>query len=199
MVDEERAMEHESWLLAIELALDNELSAAEQKELTLHLAGCADCRSEAERSERAVTRLAAERISPRPGFVDQVMAALEPATWEARSPRSWRLPVALLAALAVASAALFASGAAALRPSGGAAEVAAALFELFRAALAAGSGLANASWRGVGDAVGEWLRGSPGNWTAGLVLAVATYYLLFRLLTARRRPVALAERRGPRA
>jgi predicted anti-sigma-YlaC factor YlaD len=185
----ELKQEHERQRESIDLATDGTLDAAHRSELEEHLAGCADCRGERELAAQVVERLAAARIAVRPGFAHEVMAALEPAPWEARTWRTWRLPLALFLAIGVASAALVGSGAAAFAPAGGAGGALYALADLFRASLVAGSGLAAASWRAVGAAAGSWLGGSTGNWVAALILVIGVNYLLFRLLRLRR-PVA---------
>ena len=176
---------HERFLESIDLASDGALDARRRAELDEHLAGCGDCRSELERAERVVARLGAARIAVRPGFAREVMAALEPAPWEARAPRAWALPVALLVLVGGAAAALFGGGAAAFSGSG-AGSALFAVADLLRASLLAGSGLAAASWRAVGAVAGNWLGDSPGNWLAAIVLVAGANYLLFRLLRLRR-------------
>jgi anti-sigma factor RsiW len=171
---------------AIDLAADGALDERDRGALERHLDACTGCRAELARAERVVARLAAARIPVRPGFARGVMAALEPAPWEARSLRAWRLPVALLVALAAASAALFGGGAAAFAPAGGAGGALLALADLLRAAVLAGAGLATASWRAVGDATASWLGGEPGNWVAAIVLVAGVNLLLVRLLRLRR-------------
>ena len=179
-------MEHEQAAAAIDLAADGALGAGERRALDEHLAGCADCARERALAVALTEELAGARLAVRPGFAADVMAALESAPWEARTARSWRLPLALLVAVGGAAAALLGSGTAAFAPSGGTAGALYALADLFRASLVAGSGLAAASWRAVGDAAGSWLGDSPGNWLAALVVAFGANYLLFRLLRVRR-------------
>jgi anti-sigma factor RsiW len=179
-------MEHEQAAAAIDLAADGALGAGERRALDEHLAGCADCARAMAEAVAVTGKLAGARLAVRPGFAADVMAALEPAPWEARTARSWRLPLAVLVAVGGAAAALLGSGAAAFAPSGGTAGALFALADLFRASLVAGSGLAAASWRAVGDAAGTWLGDSPANWLAAAVLALGANYLLFRLLRASR-------------
>jgi hypothetical protein len=183
---EETTMDHERAAAAIDLAADGALGADQRRELDEHLAVCADCAREMADAVTVAERLAGARLAVRPGFAADVMAALEPAPWEARSARSWRLPLALLVAIGGVAAALLGKGTAAFAPSGGAAGALYALADLFRASLVAGSGLAAASWRAVGDAAGSWLGDSPANWLAALVVALGANYLLFRLLRLRR-------------
>jgi anti-sigma factor RsiW len=186
-------MDHERWQEWIDIAAEGELGAAERRSLDEHLAGCTACRGELARSERLTARLGAARVAVRPGFAGEVMAALEPAAWEARAPRAWRWPLAALVAVGGASAALFGIGAAELEPGAGSAGALYAIADLLRAAFVAGSGIAAASWRGVGAAVGDWLGDSAANWSAAAMLVFGSNYLLYRLV--RRRPRAAAAER----
>ena len=177
--------------------LDGDGRSRERARVEAHLAGCADCAREMSEAFAVTAKLARTRITVRPEFVGDVLAALESAPWEARTARSWRLPLALFVAVAGGAAALLGSGAAAFAPAGGAAGALYALADLFRASLVAGSGLAAASWSAVGSAAGSWLGDSTGNWIAALVVAAGANYLLFRLLHLRRH-VATADERSPR-
>lgn len=189
-------MHDERYAEWIDLAADGALDAAAEAELYAHLADCVDCRAELERGREAVARLAAARVAVRRGFVREVMAALEPAPWEARAPRAWTLPAALLVALGGAGAALVGYGAAELAPAGGVGGALYAITDLLRAAFVAGSGVASASWQGVGSAVGAWLGESPANWLAAGMLAVGTNYLLFRLVRRKSRAATAAAERS---
>lgn len=189
----DREREHERYQEWIDLAADGVLGDAERRGLEAHLAACADCRREQERSHALVARLGSARIEVRPGFAREVLEALEPASWEARTPRSWRLPVALLAAVGGASAVLFGVGAAELDPASGSAGALFSIVDLLRAAFVAGGGVAAASWRGLGGAVGEWLGDSAANWGAAAMLVLGANYLLYRLLRLRSRAARAAE------
>jgi hypothetical protein len=168
--------------------------APRRGELAAHLESCADCRSEQQALTRTREALAASRVAVRSDFRDQVMAALPAAGWEARSPRAWRLPAALLLALAGAAAALAGFGSARLHPGLPFAGALAAVGDLFQTALLAGAGLLGASWRGVGGVVAELLGGSPGSLVALVVLVAGIDLLLLSLL--RRRAAPAAERRN---
>ena len=189
-------MEHETYREWLDLAADGALPAADRELLGRHLEGCPECRAEAELLSGLVRRLAADRIPVRPGFTLEVMSALEPAPWEARTARAWRWPFALLVALGCAAAALYGSAAAGLDPAGHSWSALAALAGLLRAALVAGAGLAAATWSGVGAAIGDWLGRSPANWLAAGVLVVALNALAVRLV--RRRAGASAPPPGRR-
>ncbi len=185
-----RAMEHERYEEWIDLAADGELGAGEREELARHLATCDPCRRSEAAAAVVVSRLAAARVAVRPGFSREVLAALEPAPWEAKTMRAWRIPLALLALVGGASAALLGLGAAELDPRAGTTGALAVLVDLLRAAFVAGSGLAAASWQGLGSAIGAWLGGSAINWAAALALAGGANYFLWRLLRARPAPSA---------
>lgn len=183
-------MEHQRYEEWIDLAADGELGEPERAELVRHLAACESCRLSEASSRQVATLLAAARVPVRAGFAREVVAALEPAPWEAKTLRDWRLPLALLVVVGGASAALFGLGAAELDPRAGTTGALAALVDLLRAAFVAGSGLAAASWQGLGVAIGDWLGGSAVNWAAALALAGGANYFLWRLLRAR--PAAAA-------
>ncbi len=191
-------MDHDRYREWLDLALDGALEESELAELDLHLAACAECRREQAEIAVLSERLAASVVPVRAGFAGEVMSALGPAPWEARTLRAWRLPFALLLLLGGGAAALFGGAAAGLDPAGRALGAFLALADLFGAALIAGGGLAAASWRGLGLGVGEWLGASPMNLAAAAVLIVGLNYLLYRLVRRTERPAAARSLRLPR-
>lgn len=179
----------------IDLDLEGELPAAERRELAAHLAGCAECGKVRAEGAALLASLAGDRLAVRPGFRDAVMQALPAAGWEARHPRAWALPLALFALVGGAAAALFGISAARLGASGALPGAAGALIDLLVSSLLAGSGLAAASWRGLGAALGDLLASAPSRFVALAVLTLALHWLLLRLL---RRPVPADEANGRR-
>jgi hypothetical protein len=161
------------------------LSAAERSALDAHLAGCAACRAERDELARLADALAAARVAVRPGFAAAVLDAIEArggAAWESRAPRgarAWRGPLALLGGLGAAAVAIGLVAAGPEPAAGG--SVFAALYDLARAALLAGAGLAGATWSGVGAAVAEWLGDAPSRWVAAAVAVTGLNVLAVRL------------------
>ncbi len=191
-------MDHERYREWLDGAADGALDDSARAELAAHLAGCAECRAEEPRLAALTARLATSRVPVRAGFTAEVLAALEPAPWEARTLRAWRLPFALLLALGGAAAALFGGAAATLDPAAKSLGAFLALADLFGAALVAGGGLAAASWRGLGLGVGEWLSASPANLVAVAFVVVGLNYLLYRLVRRGARPAAARAARAGR-
>lgn len=101
---------------------------------------------------------------------------------EARAPRAWSVPIALFALLGGAAAVLFGTSAARAGAPGPLLGTLSVLVDLLGAALLAGSGLASATWRGLGLALAEVLSASRGSLVAAVVLVIAVNWLLFRLL-----------------
>ena len=167
--------------------------------------------AERRRLERLHAGLAAARVAARPGFAEEVMAALpaEPAwarnawardSWArgagARVVGGWRAAVAALAVLVVAASALLGLGSESVGRSVPALGALAAVGEFAAAALLSGAGLLSASWRGVGLALGEALD-LPAQVVFGLgVLALnALLFLLLRRRGRRRATAAATARR----
>ena len=181
----------------IELESDGELRDERQRSLlSEHLAGCDECARERSSLAQLRSVLDSARVPVRADFQSAVMAALPPAGWEARSPRTWAVPLALFALLGGAAAAVVGMEAARLQPSGPLAAAFLALGDLFGAALIAGSGLLGASWRGIGLAVRELAGSSTSSLIALGGLVVGLNWAVWRL--ARRRAPAGARKDGRR-
>lgn len=190
------AMDHERIKEALDLAVDGALPAEELAEVDAHVAECSSCRAERERLERLGGVLAADRVVVREGFAAEVMRALPPAPWEARTARSWRWPVALLLLLGGLSAILLGNAAAGLEPEAPGLSAFFALARLAESALLAGAGLVGASWQGLGAGLGAWLSASKANLAVVAGLLLALNFLLFRLLRSPRRSAERAQRRS---
>jgi predicted anti-sigma-YlaC factor YlaD len=178
--------------------LDGELGALEPGRLERQLAGCEACRRELAELEQLASMLAAARIPVRPGFRGEVLAGLPAAAWESRHPASWAAGAALALVLGGAAFALTTGAGLASSPL---AAAFLAVVDLFRSSLLAGAGLLNASWRGVGLALGRLVDGSLVNLIAfGVVVLGLDLFFLRLLLRTRRRvreAAARAERRRP--
>jgi len=179
----------------IELESDGELRDERQlRVLDEHLASCAECAAARAGSLQLRAALDSARVPVRADFQSAVMAALPAAGWEARSPRTWAVPLALFALLGGAAAAVVGVEAARLQPSGPLAAAFLALGDLFGAALLAGGGLLGASWRGIGLAVRELAGSSTGSLVALGGLVIGLNWMVWRL--ARRRAPARARKDG---
>jgi len=187
-------MDHDLYREWIDLDADGALDEKQRAVLVAHLDRCPECRSEQASVQRVVARLASARVEVRPGFTSEVMSALEPAPWEARTLRAWRMPFALVLVLAGVAAALFGGAAAELDRGAGGFGALAALADLFVTATTAGAGMLAASWQGLGLAVAEWLGESRLNIAAAIGAVAGVNYLLLRVL--RRRPAGAAASRS---
>ena len=178
-------MEHETYREWLDLEADRALGEAERGELAAHVESCAECQNDRRSLLAVADRLRSAKVEVRAGFTAEVMAALEPAAWEARSLRAWRLPLAVLVLFAAGAALAWSLAGGSGGLAGGAWTAVAALAELVGAGLVAGSGLAAASWSGVGSAVAEWLGASPLRWIAALVAVGGLNYFALRLIRSR--------------
>lgn len=160
------------------------LSRAERRSLDEHLTECAECRAERRELARLDHLLVNGLVPTRDGFRDDVLAALPAAGWEARSPRAWGVPLAVMALLAIGAAIL--AGAQSGAAAGGASGVAAALGQMLLTGVLAASGLLWASWRGLGLALDASL--SPASAVALIALVVSLDVLVIALVVRRRRP-----------
>jgi predicted anti-sigma-YlaC factor YlaD len=183
--------DHDTFREWLNLDADGMLAPAERARLDQHLTGCEECRGEREKLLAFERLLQRSAVPVRPDFADSVMAALPPAGWEARSPRTWRFPVAVAAMLMLIAGLLFAGSSVA--PSGLAAV--SAVGGMFRAAALAGAGLLGASWKGIGIVV-EDVISSPMSLGAFGFLVLCLNLLLVSLVR-RRRPSAAAASEMP--
>lgn len=189
-------MDHETYQEWLQMEFDGELDAGRRPALAAHLESCAACRQEHEQLAELRAALAQAEVPVRPDFASAVMSALPPAGWESRHARTWALPLALIGALGGAAAILAGISAAQLHPAGAAGGAFGALLEMFSTAALAGAGLLQASWRGVGLALGNALAGSWVNLGAFALGVAGLNVLLFRLLRrGRRAPDAVRARR----
>ena len=183
--------DHSTFQEWLNLDADGTLEPAERARLEEHLAGCEECRREREELLAFERLLQRSTVPVRPDFANAVMAALPPAGWEARSPRTWRFPLAvaalmmLVAGLLVAGSSVAPSGLAAVSAVGG----------MFRAAVLAGAGLLGASWKGIGIVV-EDVISSPVSLGAFGFLVLCLNLLLVSLVRRRRPASATAQGRG---
>ena len=191
-------MEHETFREWLDLEVDGALGEAEQVQLEEHLVSCSGCRDERRQLALLAGRLAASRVPVREGFASAVMDALEPAPWESRLARAWAWPLALFVTLVAAAALVSGAAGTGSGAAGSWWSALAAVAGLFGAGLVAGSGLAVATWTGVGAAVVEWLWRSPANWVAAGVLVLALDLLALRLVRSGGREAARRPAPPPR-
>lgn len=175
-------MTHETWEEWLQIDFDGELEPERQARLREHLASCPKCEAEARGLAELRQALCAAAAPVRQDFTSAVMSALPPAGWESRHARAWAAPLALIALLGGGAAILVGVSAARLQPAGQMFGAFGALFDLFSTAVLAGAGLLQASWRGVGLALGEVLSGSWVNLGAFALGVVGLNFLLVRLI-----------------
>lgn len=177
---------YREWLNLETDGIDDDLAPAERDALERHLASCPECR--AERQELAALRRLLERSSlpVRPDFRDSVMAALPDAGWEARHPRTWRFPAAVVLLLGGLAAFLLGANLTQGGPAASGLQALEAVFGMLGAALQTGAGLIAASWSGAHLVMGH-VFSSPMS-LAVLGFLVLCLNLLFFSLLRRRRP-----------
>ncbi len=184
--------DHSTYREWLNLDADGLLAGEERTLLNEHLASCAECRREREELSALEGLLRSSALAVRPDFKETVMASLQPAGWEARSPRTWRFPAAVFVLLGGLAAALMVAGSSA-EPSGVSALL--AVGSMFQAALLAGAGLLAASWKGVG-LVFQKVISSPASLGAFGFLVLCLNLLLVSLIRRRRPAGAAAHRKG---
>ncbi len=177
---------HQDYRELLQMQADGELSRLESQQLDRHLAACADCRRERQELARLDQLLVAASVPVRDGFRDEVVAALPSAAWQSRHPASWAAGVALVVALGGGAFALTSGAGVSVSPL---AEIFVAVLDLFRSSLLAGAGLLDASWRGLGLALGRLFDGSLVNLAAFGVFVLGVDALFLRLLLKTRRRV----------
>ena len=180
---------HNEYRELLQMQADGELSRLEAQSLDRHLGACAACRAEKRELARLDELLAAAAVQVRPGFREEVVASLPSAAWESRHPASWAAGVVLVLLLGGGAFALTSGAGVSASPL---AEIFVAVFDLFRSSLLAGAGLLDASWRGLGLALGRLFDGSLLNLAAFGVFVIGVDALFLRLLLKTRRKVRQA-------
>ena len=162
-----------------DLELDGQLGSDEQALLAERLAADTSLAADRRRLEDLHVMLKESRIAVRPGFRDEVMAAL-PAS--ARAP-AWALPLAAMVALAAAAALVLGSAEPAeshVWATG------VAILEFVKTTALAGAGLLVVSWRGLGLALEELITSSGAGLAAMAVLVLCVNLLFIHMM--RRKP-----------
>lgn len=162
----------EEWL---DLEADGCLPADQQRKLDQHVAGCPECQRERQRFAALAGLLAGSRLPVRPDFKARVMASLPAAGWEGRHPRSWALPAAVCLLLGGLAVFVLGEGAAGLSTASSALL---AVGGMLRAAVEAGAGLLNASWKGVGMVARESLSSRTALAVFGVLVVCANLLLV---------------------
>ena len=181
--------DHNAYREWLNLDADGRLAHPEQLLLTEHLASCAECRREHEELLALDGLLRRSAVAVRPDFRASVMASLPAAGWEARAPRAWGFPAAVVVVLAGLAAALLVTGSASAPAS---LSALLAMGGMFRAAALAGAGLLAASWKGIGLVVDEVISSPTSLGVFGFL--VLCLNLLLISLIRRRRPAGVAAR-----
>jgi anti-sigma factor RsiW len=184
--------DHSTYREWLNLDADGLLAGEERTLLNEHLASCADCRREREELAALEGLLRSSALAVRSDFKETVMASLQPAGWEGRSPRTWRFPAAVFVLLGGLAAALMVAGSGA-EPAGVSALL--AVGSMFQAALLAGAGLLAASWKGVGLVFQEVIS-SPVSLGVFGFLVLCLNLLLVSLIRRRRPARAAAHGKG---
>jgi hypothetical protein len=189
--------------LLVDLAVDDSLSPSEREALRDRLAADEALRREQRELGRLHELLVAGRVAARPGFADEVMAALPETApaWQTSARRrllGWRSAVGALAAMLALALGLLGLGGASLQPASPLVSAAQAVIDFGAAAALSGAGMMAASWRGVGMALQAALD-LPALVVFGIgVVAVNALLLLLLRRSGRRRAAATAPARRRR-
>jgi len=179
--------------LLVDLALDGGLAAAEAEALRSRLAGDDALRREEHELGRLHEVLAAGRVAARPGFANEVMAALPAsAPWAERRLLGWRSVLGTLAAMLALALGVFAIAEVQSLDWGGVA-AARAVADFAVAATLSGAGMLAASWRGVGMAIAAALD-LPATIVFGIGVVAVNALLVALLRRPRRRRATAAVR-----
>jgi predicted anti-sigma-YlaC factor YlaD len=162
----------------LDLEADGSLEEWQRAELDEHVAACAECRREREGMAALERLLRGSRLPVGSDFQARVMGELPAAGWEGRHPRTWSLPAAVAVALGVIAALLLGQGSASL---GTASSALSAVAGMLGAAVTAGAGLLNASWKGLGLVFQEGLASRTALIAFG-VLVLSVNLLLISLV-----------------
>lgn len=182
----------------LNLQLDDQLSSAEEAELTALLAGSEDSRVEQRKMSELGRMIASTRVTVRPEFHREVMAGLPAAAWEVRQDGGWRMAAAVAAVLLILSVGLVGLAGGGLVTAGPVAGLLAAVGGLLQSSVLLGAGLAAASWTGAGLAVGSLFTESLGSTLAfiGLVIGLDAIFLMLLFGRPRLRAAAAHEDRS---
>lgn len=185
--------------LLVDMAVDDSLPHGERVALRERLAGDEALRREERELGRLRGLLAAGRVAARPGFTEEVMAALpETAPWARRPLLGWRTAVAALAAMVALAVGLLGVGGARLQPASPLFAAARAVVDFAASAALSGAGMLAASWRGVGMAVQAALD-LPATVVFGIgVVAINALLVMLLRRSRRRRAVVRAAAGHPR-
>lgn len=172
----------EDW---IQRELDGDLGPQEERLLKEQLRLQPDLAAERRQLQGMLRSLEDSRIAVGDDFRAQVMAGLPPAAWEVRAARSWRLPVALLAALFVGLVALvrYTPG---LALDGPLTAAVGAVGDLIVTSVVTGAGLLGASWQGLQAGLAELFSTSPVAAIGLIALLLGLNGLFFLGLRSRR-------------
>lgn len=169
------------------------LAPHERERLAARLVEDADLRAEHRALEALHGALTSDRLAPREGFAEEVMASLPEPAWAPR-PTAWRLPLAAMLAFALSSVLLLGGAG----TDGAIFGTGLAIVDFLQTTTLAGAGLAVAAWQGAGYGLEEAITGSAFDLATFAVL-VLSLNLLFLSLLRRPRAVTAAASVGSAA